>query len=898
MDTTTQDKEFLKSLTLLYVEDDEDIRGEFKIFLSRIVGKTITATNGAEGVEAFNRCHPDIVLTDISMPIMDGLTMAAKIRETDKTSPIIVLTAFEQNNFLMKSIDIGVDKYLLKPVDIFKLNDALLVFAHRLMLEKQLYQARQEAATANGILSSIIENMTDWVWEVDAEGRYTYCSPQVERFLGYSAAEMLGKTPLDCMTHEEADHIGSLFAEIIQKRIPFKNLDNWNIHKDGRRVLLSTSGVPLLDNAGNLLGYRGVDTDITEQKNLETELRKFARAVEQSPVSIVITDVRGTIEFVNPKFTELTGYSAQEAIGQNPRVLKSGQTPPETFEDLWYTISTGNTWEGELVNMRKDGRLFWEHATISPLRDAGGVITHYLAVKEDITEKKSIMEQLVVARDRAEEADHAKSSFLATMSHEIRTPMNGVIGMAALLIDTELDDQQRGYAEIIRYSGDHLLNLINDILDFSEIESGKIELELLDFDLERMLEETTLMFAERADRAGIKLTCRTEPSVPHYLKGDSGRVRQVLTNLIGNALKFTGQGGVTISASLAEGGDDFATVLFEIHDTGIGIPKSRLDAIFEPFTQASGSTSRKYGGTGLGLAICRQLAELMGGEIGVTSEEGIGSTFWFTARFMTSSAADLQQPVPLPKQKRGVVSLSAGSRNARILLAEDNIINQKVAQGILKQLGFVCDVAADGEEALRALEMIDYDLVLMDCQMPEMSGFEATRLIRGGSSGTINRNLPIIAMTANAMKGDREECLAAGMSDYISKPVKKSELAQILEKWLKLEEAEDRNPHAEAAVDQPVSRADSTVDFQKVTPIINRLLDYISENDCYAEEYLQKQRPRLAELPQKQLQEIENKLVSFDFDEALVTLKELAADIGIGQKANNTYSRPHKHLDF
>ena len=329
--------------------------------------------------------------------------------------------------------------------------------------------------------------------------------------------------------------------------------------------------------------------------------------------------------------------------------------------------------------------------------------------------------------------------------------------------------------------------MINDILDFSKIEAGKLDLDLAYFDLRLLLDDIVRLLVYRAEDAGIALTCTIDAGMPKILKGDPGRVRQIITNLVGNALKFTKQGTVAVNASLVTDQNGFVTIRFAISDTGIGIPESRLSAIFAPFTQVDASTTRKYGGTGLGLTICKQLSELMGGEIGVTSEEEKGSTFWFTARLEKQSAAALKAAQEATAHAQFVaprVVVSLGDLTARILLAEDNIINQKVALHLLKALGYSADVVTDGQQAVEALALINYDLVLMDCMMPNMSGFEATGIIRSQSSGVINHNVPIIAMTANAMKEDRDKCLEAGMDDYVPKPVKKEVLAAALEKWL------------------------------------------------------------------------------------------------------------------
>ncbi len=849
-------------IDILIVEDSKMQAACLRNMLEKYGYRATVAGDGREAVRILEiPFTPQIIISDIVMPNMNGYELCSHIKSRSylKDIPIILLTSLSDPEDVILALECGADNFVTKPFS----EELLINRIHTVLLNKKLRNGRNDQDSI----------------EIHFAGKKHVIAAQRQQIID-----------LLFSTYENA------------------------AYKNCELELVNTKLVAL---------QQKLEKDIVERRQAEERLfeseQRLKLVLNTVQTGVVIIDAQThVISDINQYAADLIGLPKDRIIGNTCHQficpVPAGKCPfaePESKTD-----------SSEQLLIRAGGDVLPILKKVTPIQI--NQREYLLESFSDITEQVRAKEEILKAKVAAETANMAKSEFLANTSHEIRTPMNGIIGMAGLLLDTNLSVEQRDYAETIRSSADSLMTIINDVLDFSKIEAGKMELEILDFDIRILVDEVSDLLTTRAFEKGLELACLVDHDVPSLLKGDPGRLRQVLMNLAGNAIKFTEKGQVVIHAALDREEDRSITVRFMIKDTGIGIPEDKQHRLFQSFSQVDASTTRRYGGTGLGLVISKRIAEMMNGQIGVDSREGAGSTFWFTAVLEKQTEGLKKEPV-LPVDVQGqrilivddnrinrhilreqlkkwacfvdeadsgeealsqlllaagekapfrlaiidmmmpgmdgktlgrkikadpqitdtalVMLTSAGrrgdaeqlqdigfsayltkpvkrlqlhhclstvlgtpltvvkksskpivtrhslseekKRSIRILLAEDNPVNQKIAQKMLEKFGYYSNTVSNGFEALKALSMIDYDLVLMDVVMPEMDGFDATTQIRNPASKVMNHRVPVIAMTAHAMKGDREKCLEAGMDDYISKPVKPQELLDVVEKWVR-----------------------------------------------------------------------------------------------------------------
>ena len=689
---------------------------------------------------------------------------------------------------------------------------------HQIELEMQneeLREARAEAEEALARYTELYDFAPVPYFTLDGNGNLVQLNLAGASLLGSDRTTLSGRRFTDFIGAESREPFGVLLARAIASHT-----------RENGDVALQSAGWPLRQLFAHVeLVASDIDQtikvaviDITEKKRAEDvqrarevnyreqtedQLSKLSLAVEQSPNGIVITDLDGNVVYTNAAFCAISGYSNPEVPGRNLRFLQSGLTPRETYAELWSTLTSGGVWKGEFINRRKNGEIYNESAIISPVRGRDGHISHYLGITEDVTERKRIaqeldrhrhhLEEMVEERTRqiqelnlklerrseqAEAANRAKSTFLANMSHEIRTPMNGILGMAHLLRRGGLSPAQSHQLDKIDTSARHLLEIINNILDLSKIEAGKFTLDEHDFAVSDLIHDALAIVGNRATEKGLSIQVDMSDT-PKCLHGDRVRLQQALVNYLGNAVKFTAHGHITLSCRKIREGQDDMLLRFEIGDTGIGISSEDQARLFKAFEQADNSSTRLFGGSGLGLAITRRIAHLMGGDTGVDSIPGQGSTFWLTAR-----VSKCREQVPSSTLTTGSSAeemLRQEHAGRSILLVEDESVNREVAQLILHDVGLEVDVAEDGLEAVDMARAKPYALILMDVQMPRMDGLEATRHIRATPGG---RTIPILAITANAFTEDKTRCLEAGMNDFVPKPVDPDVLFNTLLRWL------------------------------------------------------------------------------------------------------------------
>ena len=926
--------------TILLVEDDATVTALKKRELERSGYRVFSVSNGEDAVSRVQQDSAiDMVLMDIELgPGIDG-AHAARLILAERDIPLIFLSAHTDPAVIQKIESITSYGYVVKgagrAVLTVSVQMAFRLFLARQDAEHNAASLRESQAKYKSLLDEVIGSCSVGVCILDDQFRVIWTNRALDQIFQLDAHDLVGQDQRAVLRDligpklQHPDHFCETVINGYTERPEGQHLE-CRVHTGETARWLEYRCQPI-----RLGLYRGgwveYYTDITDRKNTETALRENSERFDG--INNALTDFvfevnrRHRIVWANAFLKRLFG---ETIIGRRCHEVFFGKEHPCRLCIADKTFASGSIEHSEIESYQTDGKrsVYWCTANVSAWTKAGRP-KRVVEVARDITASKQAEEKLRAQTERAnqkaqeaERANNAKSDFLANMSHEIRTPMNGVIGMTGLLLDTDLSEEQHRYAEAVKSSGDTLLAVINDILDFSKIEAGRLNLETIDFHLGVLLEDFSEMMAFRAQEKGIEFVCDYAPDTPLHLQGDPGRLRQILMNLLSNAVKFTDTGEIVVHAQPINQDRKHAVIRFSVRDTGIGIAPDRLDHLFDQFTQVDTSTTRKYGGTGLGLSICKQLTELLGGEMGVHSTPGRGSEFWFTARFtkqtepsrsspaaaaelndkrilvvddnatnrdiihnrLTAHHARVQQAAEgtaaleclytsltdndpfhavildmqmpgmdgesvartiladgrFPRLKLIILTSSARTgdaayfqrvgfhgyltkplqhnelidvlshalkpgpapdsiltrysvrerRNAfsrcgaRILLAEDNIVNRKVAIGLLKKLGLSADEVVNGREAVEAMKKEEYTLVLMDIQMPEMDGVEATRTIRGATPPMSRHDVPIIAITAHAMHGDREKYIAAGMSDYLTKPITLKSLADVLARWL------------------------------------------------------------------------------------------------------------------
>ncbi len=767
-------------VSVLLVEDEGASRLYAAALLKTVVEKVETAENGAIGLEKFETFVPDFVISDIGMPLMNGLEMVREIRQRSPETPIVFTTALDQKEYLIEAINLGVDRYIVKPVDSEQLIAAVSKVAQALLLEKEVAAQRERIK----MLSQAVEQNPGGAVILDSEGKADYANNAFLNFFDLQRDELIGRKIEEIVL----DKIETARGDVL-----IRELISAGRKAKGEITFPRSDGS--LGQA--LAGFSGIENESGEASNY----------------IITIDDI-----------TDLK--KAEEKIKLANRILEKRVRE--------------RTAELEVTNEK---------------------------LREEIEFRNKTELELIKAKELAEAANKAKDSFLAKVSHELRTPMNGIIGISSVLLNSSLDDKQKRFVEMIKISGDNLLKIINDILDYSKVAAGKLVLISEDFDIFDVIEETVEFLSYEARKKGLELAYEIDPAIPKYYTGDSRRFREILINLIGNAIKFTPEGHVKLRAKAKEITDNHAVLEFIVEDTGIGIPDDKIDRLFKGFSQIDNSFTRKFGGTGLGLAITKELVELMGGGIRVESVRGEGTQFIFNLKFERSDASSSGKPKNYKEKIRETQSkINRIGNDLVILIADDSDINREVLVNALERPDWKIYQAADGREAVELYRLDPPDIIFMDVQMPVIDGLKATRIIRRDESDR-PRKTPIVGLTAHGFDSHEKVCLQAGMDAFIVKPYDWDQIYRIIR---------ENVPERSEALKKPANVAGLKAAMKNNPEKVDALIRYFLKN-------FPKEITELEELTAaKDLQKTENlahKIKSEAGNFAAVRLTEIAGEI-------------------
>jgi len=817
-----------ENINILIVDDNALVLKAYENVLSKRGYHVLTAENGNDALKIIRQEKISLILLDVVLPDLSGLEILRLIKSNPKTEHIFVVlisSMATSSGNQIEGMELGADGYLVKPMPVWELVVRINGFLkHMLTIDllkksEERYRrisekVKEELNESNSYLKAILENNSNIFVAMDKDCKVQFANKpaiEISRII-YGNELELGKSLLDIISDDQLEQFKkdiklALNGSPVYVERPY-------LKNDHVRTWFGIQYSPSTDNLGNVIGLFIIISDITqrkeaealimnyqteleqtvkertselvslnegliqeinERKRAEQELRKLSSVVEQAADHVLITDKNGIIEYVNPAFEVITGYSKHEVIGLSPNFLKSEKSDSELSKELWKTVLQGETYRGVTINKKKDGSLYYESMTVTPLLDSNNNITHLVSVASDITERQQ-SENDKIAREAADQANKAKSMFLANMSHEIRTPMNAIIGFSDLLYSSIKEEKQRSQIDAIRSSGKNLLRIINDILDLSKIDAGKMIIQNESINIHSIIKEVETIFTHITKEKGIRFVIDEVEEIPSALMLDETRIRQILFNLIGNAFKFTESGEVTLSVMEKIKEKDKIDLIISVKDTGIGIPVDQQNLIFEAFNQQEGQRTVQYGGTGLGLTITKRLVEMMGGDIKLSSEPGKGSVFTITLPDI-SVKEEGNEVSEISLSDASTIFFEKGS----VLIADDNQENRKYLVDLLSHFPLKLYEAENGIEAIdKAVQHLP-QVILMDFKMPVMSGGEAIEILKKQDA---TKAIPIIALSASSREVIEEQSGAA-FDDFILKPINASELLEHLKKYLK-----------------------------------------------------------------------------------------------------------------